>query len=238
MSRRGALFTYRFEGEPPVQSGVSTSRTEIFQIGLAFLALTLALTFLFTGNTVLFGAAGATLFSTLSLGGLGVSAAAALTGFVVHELAHKVVAQRQGYWAEFRMSPFGLGIAVITAYIGFLWGAPGATVVSGMRPTALEDWGRTSLAGPMANLVFAVGFYAASVTEYLRGSPLFEWLLLLAWINAWFGTFNLFPMAPLDGQKVRAWNRYVWLGAILATGSLAAIAGIGALGLYTPLLVR
>ena len=38
-------------------------------------------------------------------------------GFILHELSHKFIAQRYGYWAEFRVWPSGLIMAVIFAVI-------------------------------------------------------------------------------------------------------------------------
>ena len=146
--------------------------------------------------------------------GLIFGAIAALTGFLAHELAHKVSAERAGFWAEFRMSPMGLLVSLATAFLGFLLAAPGATVVSGMSDA--RQWGRTSLAGPVVNLVegaaFAIGalavaHVAASATYWIDS------LWLLAFFNGWFATFNLIPLGPLDGRKVLRWSSGVWIVA-------------------------
>jgi Zn-dependent protease len=48
------------------------------------------------------------------------------TGFMLHELAHKFVAQRYGYWAEYKASPMGLIFTVVmAAMFGFVFAAPG-----------------------------------------------------------------------------------------------------------------
>jgi Zn-dependent protease len=41
------------------------------------------------------------------------------TGFVLHELAHKYSAKYYGHFAEFRMSPQGLALALIISIATF-----------------------------------------------------------------------------------------------------------------------
>src|SRR5688572_6977216 len=59
-------------------------------------------------------------FGTL-LSTLPIAAVIVVPAFILHELAHKIVAQRRDMWAEFRANPIGLvaGI-VIPALTGFL----------------------------------------------------------------------------------------------------------------------
>jgi len=221
-------FTYSWTPPPPVRK-VSTSRTELLHLGVAYAVLTGCLILVFSGNTFLGSGFAPPGFAGISATIVVVSALAALTGFVAHEMAHKIVAQRRGFWAEFRASAYGLVMAAFTSMVGFIFAAPGATLVSGMGAQDRGNWGRTSLAGPMTNLGFFVVFYAAAAGAFLLGSVLFVWLLLLAFINAWFGTFNLFPFGVLDGRKVFLWSRGVWAGALAL--ALAATAA-SALALY------
>ncbi|MGA8303291.1 MAG: metalloprotease [Thermoplasmata archaeon] len=202
---------------------VTTSRRELLQIGTAFAVLTLDFVLIFSGASLLGGRGLGAAFLSLTL--VAVAALTALSAFVAHEVAHKVAAQRSGSWAEFRWSLPGLAFSVLTSYLGFLFAAPGATVVSGM--VNVREWGKTALAGPMTNLAFGAVFYAASVITWYRGDSLFVWLLVLAFFNSWFGTFNLIPGGPLDGAKVLRWNTGVWAAAIVATGAMAAVTGIG-----------
>jgi Zn-dependent protease len=218
----GPPFYYSWTPARPSAPRLSTSRTELTQIGIAYAVLTLDLVILLSGGGVVFGA-GSGFLSRLSVPIVLASAAAAFTGFVAHELAHKVVAQRHGFWAEFRMSPFGLIFSLFTAAVGFLWAAPGATVVSGMSVVDLPNWGRTSLAGPLTNLGFSIVFYAAAVVLFLTGSPWVLLLLLLAWVNGWFATFNLLPFGPLDGAKVLRWRATTWLLSIVGIGAFTAV---------------
>jgi len=126
---------------PRPAARVTTSATELLHLVIAFAVLTIDIALVRTQISVT-GVPG-----SLSLEGflasLGVSALAALTGFVAHEMAHKVVAQRHGFWAEFRMSPAGLFFSLATALFGFLFALPGATVIGGMGN--VREWGRTSI---------------------------------------------------------------------------------------------
>jgi Zn-dependent protease len=220
---------------PAVQK-VTTSRKELLDILVAFTVLTFALVVLFTRSSVLFGSTGVGLLSPSVLPVAGLAAAAALTGFVAHELAHKVVAERRGFWAEFRMSPMGLVFLLFTAFVGFLFAAPGATMVGGISELDRRSWGWTSLAGPMTNLSFAGAFYAASFGAYGFAPGLVEGLLFLAYINAWFGTFNLLPFGPLDGRKVLRWSGGIWGAAIAISGAVAVVCGLAAIVYGTPYL--
>ena len=56
-------------------------------------------------------------------------------GLVLHELAHKFAAIKFGFWAEFRKNNFMFLVAVaLAALVGFVFAAPGATVIYNVRP--------------------------------------------------------------------------------------------------------
>jgi|SRR5688572_10952575 len=146
------------------------------------------------------------------------------TGFVLHEVAHKILAQRYGHWAEFRAAFSFLGITLFAAtFLKILLAAPGAVLIQG-RVTPKEN-GLISLAGPSVNLAVAV----LSVGAYLVGyftSP--QWgvdprdlapfmLLGVAQVNSLLSMFNLVPFGPLDGRKVLRWNRAVYALAMAAS---------------------
>ncbi len=219
-----STFSYTWTPSTPLarQGRVTTSRTELMQIGIAYAVLSFCLLILLSGSSVLFGTGGSGLLSVTPVIVV-VAAVAALTGFVAHEMAHKIVAQRLGFWAEFRLSPMGLFIALFTAFLGLLFAAPGATMVGGISSADRRNWGRTSLAGPLTNFGFGAVFYLGALGSYWFGSSLVGAFLLLAYINAWFGTFNLFPIGPLDGAKVFRWNAAIWIGSLLLVGAFAAV---------------
>lgn len=210
---------YYTSTQPPSRPVYSTSRTEIRDILIAFAVLTFDLTLILAGAGLLDGGAGLpALLTPTVLPIVALAAVAGITGFLAHELAHKFVAQRNRSWAEFRMAPIGLLISVVTAYAGFLFAAPGATVVGGMNDR--EAWGRTSLAGPLTNLGFAVLFFSAASIGWYWGLSItvLSGLGWLVFINGWFATFNLIPFGPLDGAKVLRWRPVYWVASIVAAG--------------------
>lgn len=200
---------------PPLRSSRegTTSPTEILHLGIAFAVLTLDFVFLYGGLAVYDPGTEALLVA--------IAAAAALTGFVAHEMGHKFSAQRRGYWAEFRLSLVGLLISVVTAAIGFLFAAPGATVIDGAADE--RDMGRISLAGPATNFAFSLTFLAGAFVAgaFAAGALLSLAFLFLAYINAWFAAFNMIPIGPLDGRKVYRWSGGVWLATFIVFAALA-----------------
>ncbi|MGD0588470.1 MAG: hypothetical protein ABSA63_06735 [Thermoplasmata archaeon] len=226
-------YTVWSRAAPPLSSH-STSRTELTHIAISFAVLTFDLIIILSNRGLLVSGTGG-LFAPISLYIIGLAASAALTGFIAHEMAHKLVARRLGYWAEFRMWPFGLFLSLLTSISGFLFAAPGATLVNGMPPSDVRGWGQTGLAGPVSNLIFASGFYAASIVTFHVGSWLYGPLLFLAYINTLFATFNLLPLGPLDGAKVLRWGTGRWVVAFVASAAALGVA-YSALNYGSPLL--
>ncbi len=90
------------------------------------------------------------------------------TGFLFHELAHKGVAQRFGYHAEFRMWKMGLIIAVASALLSFgrfFFFAPGAVYTSTYKTPDPNEEGLISAAGP-ANQYRAGGSFLPAGRGY------------------------------------------------------------------------
>lgn len=229
-------YYYRYPEEERSSERITTSSTELLQIGIAYAVLTFDLVLIF-GNVSALDGFDTSFLSQYFLPLVLTAAAAALTGFVAHEMAHKVSAQRRGFWAEFRLSPVGLLVSVVTALLGFLWAAPGATVVGGVSERDSEDWGRISLAGPLTNVAFGVVFYVGSIALFLALSITYYWLLVLAFVNAWFGTFNLLPIGPLDGRKVLRWSTGVWVVAFVGIAAFTAVVAVALYVYGDPLFV-
>ncbi len=185
------------------------SKTELQHLLLATAAFTLALALMFSGG--IFGAMSSgplafILFSILSL----ITLAPA---FVLHEIAHKVVARHYGCWAEFRADPAGLRFGIILAAIlGIVFMSPGAVIVAGK--TTRPQFGRIALAGPVTNMgLWAIGFVLWSL---LNGVIALIDILIAHWLwgNAILAAFNMIPIGPLDGRKIKAWSDpiyYSWL---------------------------
>lgn len=134
------------------------------------------------------------------------SAIAVVPAFILHELAHKVVAQRKDMWAEFRANFLGLfGGLFLTAFSGLLFAVPGAVHIFG--DATRRDSGVISIVGPLVNLFLG---YAALILDRMVApipvgdfASIFEIILLL---NGILAAFNMLPVGPLDGRKVWRWS--------------------------------
>ncbi len=137
-----------------------------------------------------------------------------VASFIVHEIAHKLMAQSKGLFAEFRIYPLGAVITAITAILPFFKViAPGAVRIVGSA--TLDEVGVIALVGPVTNIILAVVFRIIT--------PVVPWFPLdyLAYLNAFIAFFNLIPFPPLDGQKIMSWNVTVW--AVIFVASLALL---------------
>ena len=122
--------------------------------------------------------------------GRGLAWVVAIFGCVlVHELAHCVVAVRDGVVVD----------DILLLPIGG---------VSQMRtmPTAPSEELAIAIVGPLTSLALAGGFALAAIAT---GSDLWPptllvgpWLVRLAWLNLVLGVFNLIPALPMDGGRV------------------------------------
>ena len=185
---------------------IKTSRVEIIDIIKAWIAISFAFAIVFSGMSLVGGKFSlANLFSS-SFGVLFlVSLLTAGLGFLLHELAHKFVAQYYGCVAEFRAIDQMLYLAVgLAALLGFLFAAPGAVLISGQ--ITRKKNGIISAAGPLTNFVLALIFSGLAI--YM---PVLKWGFF---INLWLGLFNLIPLGMFDGKKILYWNRYVWLAMV------------------------
>ncbi len=191
-------------------------RVELANIALAVGVLTFAFTY-FINQSPVFRAeiaaavgAGDALPYTVVVGFLAV-----LTGFLLHELMHKILAQRNGVWAEFRAYPLGLLMAIVFAFAGFFFAAPGAVNIMGMINKRQN--GIISVAGPLANL--AVGTIFTIAYLFIGGLPsaVSYALFFVGSVNLFFAAFNLLPIPPFDGFKVATWNIGVYLVAMGAS---------------------
>lgn len=139
------------------------------------------------------------------------SFAAVSTGFFLHELGHKFVAQKYGCWAEFRMYPRGLLLALIISFFGFVFAAPGAVYITGAIDT--ERNGEISAAGPLTNILISLVFLPAVL--FLPSSFIWVVCVFVCFINIMLAGFNMIPFHPLDGSKVFRWNKVVWIGMLI-----------------------
>ncbi len=134
-------------------------------------------------------------------------------GFLLHELAHKFVAIRYGYFAEYKMWINSLIFSVIIAVLaGFIVALPGAVYVYNVE--SKEDNGKISIAGPITSLVLAGIFLL--LMQFTFFPPLLQILFSIGFfINSFIAFFNMLPIWELDGRKVLEWKPILWL---LTTG--------------------
>ncbi|UCG45221.1 MAG: hypothetical protein JSV58_00080 [Candidatus Bathyarchaeota archaeon] len=149
--------------------------------------------------------------------------------FILHELAHKLTAQRYGLWAEFRLTPSGALITLLSMVLpSFKIISPGAVMIMGHATRDVV--GKTALSGSLVNIVLSIFFIGAASTTSPLPTGLVSVAVFGAWINAFISTFNLIPLGMLDGLKVLSWNKAVWLGAFMMSFLLAAWIYISWLG--------
>ena len=138
------------------------------------------------------------------------------TGFILHEMAHKFVALRFGYMAEYRANMTGLLLAVVLSFAGFIFAAPGAVMIRKPRlPEEFygrEPWGqarlaaqlrneslRISLAGPLTNIVLCgVLCFAALKPIGRRGRPCGK---LRSYDQSHPGSFQFASLRAIRRQK-------------------------------------
>ena len=176
------------------------SRNEIIQILIAIGVLTIAFSFAFTPGVPLSNISGA-------LANIPLAFLAILTAFFCHELGHKFLGQKYGYWSEFRMFPMGLLLALFLGiFTGFVFAAPGAVTIMG-NPNK-DEYGKISEIGPFINVSLAAVFYIITISTTGGISQIFSFI---AFINAFLAFFNLLPFGPLDGMKIFNWRKDVWI---------------------------
>ena len=180
-------------------SGIKFSRQEIIHILIAMAVLTIAFSFAFAPYPPLTHVAEV-------IGFLPLSFLAIVTAFFCHEIAHKYVGQKFGYWSEFRMYPQGLLFALFLGIAaGIVFAAPGAVQIFG-RPNR-EEMGKIAVAGPSTNLVLGLIFIGI---WFISNGIIASISFFIAYINVFLALFNLLPFGPLDGLKIFRWKKEVW----------------------------
>ena len=180
---------------------ISTSETEIKDILKAWTAISIAFGILLNNSDL-----SSSFYSNFIIASLTVG-----IGFLLHELGHKIVAQRYGCFAEFRSFDHMLILALIMSFFGVIFAAPGAVMISG-HVNKIRN-GKISAAGPVVNLVLALVFLALvfiQLPSLLKSVAYYGFI-----INSWLALFNMIPFWLFDGYKILKWNKVVY-GSIVA----------------------
>jgi Zn-dependent protease len=122
--------------------------------------------------------------------------------FLFHELAHKLVAQGNGLYSEFRLDPNMALVSLISIILPTKIIAPGVVLTSGLR-NEVDISGRISMAGPLANIL--LGGIFLSISAFI--AP--RWILIPQFVSKFsidLALFNLLPLFVLDGAKIYKWH--------------------------------
>lgn len=135
-------------------------------------------------------------------------------GFILHEFAHKLVAQHYGFISEFRADIFMLfAMFIMALFLPIIFLAPGAVMIMAHR-ISIKQNGIISVAGPVVNLGLAIiGVFLSFIFTTGFMSVFSSYLI---WINAYLGIFNMLPFWVLDGKKVLAWDKKVYFTVMLS----------------------
>lgn len=144
---------------------------------------------------------------------------AVLVGFTVHEFSHAYVAVRlgdgtpieQGRYTLNPLSHISLIGFILILFVGIGWAKPVQFNPNNFKnPRRGEIF--VALAGPLSNLIMAVGFvlilkilllvnpFIFHVPPY--GPVVYQLILAFIWINLLLCVFNLLPIPPLDGSHL------------------------------------
>jgi len=151
---------------------------------------------------------------------MGIFAVIMTASFLIHEIAHKVIGQKKGLWAEFRLTTWGAVLTLVSVFLAFKMISPGAMMLSG-SPSG-EEIVKISVAGPITNIIFSSALLGSAFAIW--PSPYAAILFFAGYINAFMATFNLIPFGILDGYKIFSFNKTLWAISFSISAALAVIA--------------
>ena len=218
---------------------IDIGKDEAIEITISVVSISFALALVFTGVGGLLGQPKEFLLFMLPL------LVTVGSGFILHEMAHKLVAIFYGAEARFKMWTQGLLVMLAGSVIGILFAAPGAVYIYSNQINKREN-GLISIVGPLTNFALVIVFvalnYLIPINQYftfLAGEPALRGFgiingTLQVWrfgaaMNLMLALFNMIPAFPLDGSKVYRWNRLVWLGTVgvlLGIGTIVISPGV------------
>jgi Zn-dependent protease len=195
---------------------VEFSVREVRDLAVAWLALGVAFAFFFARGEVGRGPGGVPAVNVDTFAPILASSLVTVgVAFLLHELAHKVVAVRFDQVAEFRADYGMLFIAVAGGLAGFIFAAPGAVHHRGYLTD--REHGLIALAGPVTNYALALLFLPVVLV-----APDVGWRGV--GINVLLAGFNMLPFGPLDGRTVLSWSKVVFAVALAPALVVVALA--------------
>ncbi|MFW9889332.1 MAG: hypothetical protein ACFFER_14185, partial [Candidatus Thorarchaeota archaeon] len=146
--------------------------------------------------------------------------------FMIHEFAHKFVAQKYGMYAHFRMTVQGYYLSAVAILFAIPIFGTGVMAVGGVRD--IEDYAKSTVAGPFSNLIVAgLLFIIAEIIVITTGhlaSPVQFIIFYGMLLNSFLGVFNMIPIPGFDGSIIFRWSRPIW---VLLTVSLLTTLLVG-----------
>jgi Zn-dependent protease len=149
-----------------------------------------------------------------------------VSAFLVHEMAHKFVAQHYGMWSEFRMTSYGY----VLSAMAILFSLPvfGTGAVSTSESSSPDEEAKSMLAGPLSNTISASLFMILALIAFYFGRLWYvdyEMILIqnAVIVNCTVGLFSIIPIPPLDGTRILLWRRRVWATLFLLLFTLLAL---------------
>jgi Zn-dependent protease len=188
-------YSYAFGQQPKRERHISSSPKELKHIIVA------ALLVIGIGFSI-----GLYAFPSWGWAIMAVFAAIMTASFLTHEIAHKIAAQKNGLWAEFRLTTWGAVLTLVCVFLPFKMISPGAMMIAG-TPNG-DEIVKISLAGPITNIIFSSALLGLAFA--LPSSSFVGMLFFAAYINAFMAIFNLIPFGILDGYKIFSFNKKLW----------------------------
>jgi Zn-dependent protease len=208
-------YSYVFGEQPKRQYRIRWSQKEVKHIGIAA-ALVIGIGF----SIGVYGNLSGSFWPHWTWDIMAGFAVIMTASFLIHEIAHKVMAQKSGMWAEFRLTTWGALITLFSVFLPFKMIAPGAMMIGGQMPSA-KSYLKISIAGVITNMIFGVTFIF--LTFALPVSTYSGMLMFSAYINSFMALFNLIPFGVLDGYKIFSINKLVWVLAFIPSVALSVI---------------
>ncbi len=199
-----------------------TSTKELKDLLVAWLFVSLAFAIARTSGSESYD-----FFSTNFLISIAISALTVGVAFLLHELAHKIVAQKYHCWAEFRADLTMLVLGLLMSLLGIVFIAPGAVMIYGNID--YKQNGKISIAGPLTNIILALimlPFLFTDITNTLI-KDIVQYGFI---INAWLALFNMIPLWNFDGAKIYQWNKKAYFTTVIVSAFLVFIGFIKIFG--------